>query len=577
MENARLYIFFALSLLIIVGFYLIVPTPRPVPPPAAPGKAAPSSAAQESGAPLPGAPAAPLATPAPAVPAPAIPRAASKIVTVETPLYVAQVDTRGGRITHFTLKHYRQSKRSLDWGDLIPPLRVWIPAGKADNRAEVEMIKREVPGQDLLGLRFLGDDALTRTFDDTAYTVSTDSLAVADSDREGKTLTLRASGPGGLTVEKRIVFRPDTYVLGYTVNLINYGPAARPLRVLNEFGEGPATNDTSTQRGAQVGPIERDGGKTRKPDVGDIEGQMTIKEPQWLGIADAYFISAARPLTPVAAGVYVALNPPGATVEKKHRIPAYGIELPQTDLGPQKMVSSAFALYLGPKATDDMLKFGQRLEDSLDLTLDFLAAPMLAMLRWFESFTGNFGIAIMMLTILVRVVLFPLTYRGMVSMKRMQKLQPRMATIREKFKGDRERMNKEMMELYRKHKINPLGGCLPIVVQIPIFFALYSALISAIELRHAPFMLWITDLSAHDGLYILPVIMGGTMFMQQRFTPTSLDPMQAKIMMWMPVVFSVFMLTFPSGLMVYWSTSNVLSITQQVIINRVKVPEPAEG
>jgi len=366
-------------------------------------------------------------------------------------------------------------------------------------------------------------------------------------------------------------------VLGYTLNLINYGKAARPLRVLNQFGEGPAVNDTSSHRGAQVGPIERDGGKTRKPDVGDIEERQTIKEPQWLGIADAYFISAARPLTPVAAGVYAALNPPGAAVEKKYRVPAYGFELPETDLGPQKMISSAFAMYLGPKSTDDMLKFGQRLETSLDLTLDFIAAPMLELLRWFETFTGNYGVAIMMLTILVRVVLFPLTYRGMVSMKRMQKLQPRMAAIREKFKGDRERMNKETMELYRKHKINPLGGCLPIVVQIPIFFALYSALISAIELRHAPFMLWITDLSAHDGLYIMPVIMGGTMFFQQRMTPTSLDPTQAKIMMWMPVIFSVFMLSFPSGLMVYWSTSNVLSITQQVLINRVKVPEPAEG
>ncbi len=572
MENSRLYIFFGLSLLIIVGFYLIVPAPRPVaPPPPA------SQPAQEAKAPAAGAPASAVAVPARPGAIPAGAKAAGKIITIDTPLYLAQVDTRGARLTSLKLKNYMQYKRSLDWGDVLPPLRRWIPGVKGDDAAPVEMVKHDLPGQDVLGLQFLGDDALTHAFTETVFSASTDSLTVAMGDKEGRTLTLRGSGPGGIAVEKQIVFRPDDYVLGYSVNLINYGAAVKPMRVVNQFGQGPAANDTSAQRGAQQGPIERDGGKIHKPDVGDIEDRLVVKEPQWLGIADAYFVSAARALTPVAGGEYVAQSPPGVALEKKHRIPAYGIELPATDLGPQKMVSSTFAIYLGPKSTDDMLKFGQRLEDSLDLTLAFVAAPMLAMLRWFHSFTGNFGVAIILLTIVVRVVLFPLTYRGMVSMKRMQKLQPRMATLREKFKGDRERMNKETMELYRKHKINPLGGCLPIVVQIPIFFALYSALISAIELRHAPFMLWITDLSAHDGLYVLPIIMGGTMFVQQRLTPTSMDPMQAKIMMWLPVVFSVFMLTFPSGLMVYWSTSNLLSITQQTIINRVKVPEPAEG
>lgn len=572
MENSRLYIFFGLSLLIIVGWYLIVPAPKPVaPPPPA------SNAAQDAKVPGASAPASAVAVPALPGAIPAGPKAVGQIITIDTPLYFAQVDTRGARLTSLKLKNYTQHKRSLDWGDVLPPLRQWIPGVKGDDSVPVEMVKHDLPGQDVLGLQFLGDDALTRAFAETVFSPSTDSLTVATGDGVGKTLTLRGSGPGGIAVEKQIVFHPDDYVLGYSVNLINYGKAVKPMRVVNQFGQGPATNDTSAQRGAQQGPIERDGGKTRKPDVADIEDRLVVKEPQWLGIADAYFVSAARALTPVAGGEYVALSPPGVTLEKKHRIPAYGIELPATDLGPQKMVSSAFALYLGPKSTDDMLKFGQRLEDSLDLTLAFVAAPMLAMLRWFHSFTGNFGVAIILLTIVVRVVLFPLTYRGMVSMKRMQKLQPRMATLREKFKGDRERLNKETMELYRKHKINPLGGCLPIVVQIPIFFALYSALISAIELRHAPFMLWITDLSAHDGLYILPVIMGGTMFFQQRLTPTSMDPMQAKIMMWLPVVFTVFMLTFPSGLMVYWSTSNLLSITQQTIINRVKVPEPAEG
>jgi YidC/Oxa1 family membrane protein insertase len=223
-----------------------------------------------------------------------------------------------------------------------------------------------------------------------------------------------------------------------------------------------------------------------------------------------------------------------------------------------------------------MQKFGNGLEESLDLTLDLLAQPMLALMRWFHSFTGNYGVAIILLTIVVRVLLFPLTYRGMLNIKRMQKLQPRMVALREKFKGDKERLNKEMMAMYKKHKMNPLGGCLPIALQIPIFFALYSALLGAIELRHEPFMLWITDLSAQDGLYVSPLLMGASMLLQQKLTPASVDPTQAKIMMWMPVIFTFFMLSFPAGLVLYWFTSNTLSIVQQVLINRINVPEPED-
>jgi YidC/Oxa1 family membrane protein insertase len=164
----------------------------------------------------------------------------------------------------------------------------------------------------------------------------------------------------------------------------------------------------------------------------------------------------------------------------------------------------------------------------------------------------------------------------MLSIKRMQKLQPRMVALREKFKGDKERLNKEMMAMYKKHKMNPLGGCLPIALQIPIFFALYSALLGAIELRHEPFMLWITDLSAQDGLYVSPLLMGASMLLQQKLTPASVDPTQAKIMMWMPVIFTFFMLSFPAGLVLYWFTSNTLSIVQQVLINRINVPEPED-
>jgi YidC/Oxa1 family membrane protein insertase len=573
MENSRLYIFFALSALILVGWYFLVPTPPPVPVRPVQTAGSPTTGSGTVAVPTPGA--------APSVAPPgrgAVAAAAvGKRILVDTPLYVAEVDTRGGTVVSFRLKQYRQHKASVDWGDVLPFTRSWLGPKPPAGTDLIEMVRRELPGQELLGLQFVGNDDLTKAFSEGIFAASADSVTVRAEDATGKTLTLTRTGPGGLTVEKQIVFHPDRYVLDYGVNLLNYGREPRAWRVVSQFGQGPAANDTSAQRGTHQGPIERDNNKIHKHDVGDIDERLVIKDPQWLAIADAYFLSAARATTPVAGGLYVAQSPPGTTLDKKLRHPAYGLELPETSLAPGMMVANKFVLYLGPKNTDEMLKFGQRLEESLDLTIEIIAAPMLAMLRWFNSFTGNYGIAIILLTIVVRVVLFPLTYRGMVSMKRMQKLQPRMAALKEKFKNDRDRMKKETMELYRKHKINPLGGCLPIVVQIPIFFALYSALISAIELRHAPFFLWIADLSAHDGLFVMPVIMGGTMFAQQRLTPSSLDPTQAKIMMWMPVVFTLFMFTFPSGLMVYWSTSNLLSITQQILINRVKVPEPAEG
>ena len=180
------------------------------------------------------------------------------------------------------------------------------------------------------------------------------------------------------------------------------------------------------------------------------------------------------------------------------------------------------------------------------------------------------------LAIPLQVTLFPLTYKGMVSMKRMSKLQPKMKEIREKYKKDKEKINQEMIGLYKRYKVNPLGGCLPIALQIPIFFALFAALSGAVELRHAEFFGWIKDLSTADPLFITPLLMGGSMFLQQKMTPTSMDPTQQKIMMWMPLIFMVFMFNFPSGLVLYWLTSNTLSILQQLVINRVKIPDLVE-
>ena len=222
-----------------------------------------------------------------------------------------------------------------------------------------------------------------------------------------------------------------------------------------------------------------------------------------------------------------------------------------------------------------MLKLGHNLRESNAMFLETLAAPLLTLLHWIFGYVGNYGIAIIILTIIVRLLLFPLTYKGMKGMKRMQQLAPRMKKIQEKYKDNREKLNQEMMELYRKNKVNPLGGCLPLLLQIPVFIALYSALSGAVELRHAPFMLWLSDMSAPDGLGITPILMGVSLYFQQKLTPTAatMDPMQQKIMQYLPLVFTIFTFTFPAGLTLYWLTSNLLSIAQQQFLNRIKTPE----
>ena len=200
----------------------------------------------------------------------------------------------------------------------------------------------------------------------------------------------------------------------------------------------------------------------------------------------------------------------------------------------------------------------------------FIAIPMLYILNFLNGIFHNYGIAIIILTIIVKVLTLPLTLKSMVSMKEMTKIQPKVLELREKFKNDPAKLNQATMDLYREHKVNPLSGCFPLLLQIPIFFALYKALLLSLELKGAPFFGWIVDLSAKDPYYITPIVMGITMFIQQKMTPTTADPMQQKIFLAMPVIFTFLFINFQSGLVLYWLTNNVLSIIQQYIINKRK-------
>ncbi|CAD7287398.1 Membrane protein insertase YidC [Campylobacter majalis] len=227
--------------------------------------------------------------------------------------------------------------------------------------------------------------------------------------------------------------------------------------------------------------------------------------------------------------------------------------------------------YIGPKTNSVLKSIDERLSDVVEYGwFTFIAKPMFKFLDFLHNYIGNWGWAIVALTIIIRVVLFPLTYKGMLSMNKLKELAPKMKELQTKYKGDPQKLNTHMMELYKKHNANPMGGCLPILLQIPIFFAIYRVLLNAIELKGAEWILWINDLSAMDPFFVLPILMGATMFLQQKLTPTTFtDPMQEKIMKFLPLIFTFFFVTFPAGLTLYWFVNNVCSVIQQIFVNKL--------
>jgi len=216
-----------------------------------------------------------------------------------------------------------------------------------------------------------------------------------------------------------------------------------------------------------------------------------------------------------------------------------------------------------------LAEIDERLTDIVEYGfITFMAKPLFLLLQIFYSWTGNWGWSIVLMTILIRLVLFPLTYKGMVSMNKLKALSPKIKELQAKYKGDKQKLNTKMMELYKKHGANPMGGCLPILLQIPVFFAIYRVLQNAIELKASPWIFWVEDLSIMDPYFILPVAMGVTMFLHQRITPTNFtDPMQEKIMKFLPIIFTFFFMTFPAGLTLYWFINNLFSIGQQYYVN----------
>jgi YidC/Oxa1 family membrane protein insertase len=306
--------------------------------------------------------------------------------------------------------------------------------------------------------------------------------------------------------------------------------------------------------------------KFQKVAFGDMDkGKMPYPKNSndgWVAMLQHYFLSAWLPKNGTPREFYTRKLDGG--------LYAAGVILPAGTIEPGKSTTVAVPLYAGPQEPNKLAKLAPGLELTVEYGwLTILAVPLFWVRSWFHRWVGNWGVAIILLTVVIKLLFYPLSEASYRSMAKMRVLAPKLQKLKDQYANDRQRLQQAMMELYKTEKINPLGGCLPIVVQIPVFIALYWVLLASVELRHAPFALWIVDLSAPDPWYVLPVLMGATMIIQTRLNPEPPDPVQAKVMKIMPIAFSVFFFFFPAGLVLYWLVNNVLSIAQQWNINRV--------
>ncbi len=387
-------------------------------------------------------------------------------------------------------------------------------------------------------------------------------------------LTMKAQAGNGLEIERIFTFDNKKYLIDLTVKVTN--TSSQPLQGIAQLHQinSPFEGPNASSKFLFSGPATFMGGALQEIKSKEFaEGPKTLQgKMDWAGYEGNYFLTAILPIGDAGANF---------TMQGTEALTTMQVAGNLDTLQPGVAKEYSYHIFYGPKKLNLLKEIGFNLDKAVNFGwFDVVAKPTLWLLNFFHSFTRNYGIAIILVTVLFKAIFWPITQKGMKSMKNMQKLQPKMVKIKEKYKGDPARMNQEVMSLYKTYKVNPLGGCLPMVLQIPVFFALYKVLLQCIELRHAPFMLWITDLSAPDRLWIgfdipylggipvLTLLMGASMFFQQKLTPTTADPTQAKIMMFLPVIFTFMFLNFASGLVLYWFVNNLLAILQQYMINR---------
>jgi YidC/Oxa1 family membrane protein insertase len=473
-------------------------------------------------------------------------------VVVETDLYRAVFTTAGARLKSLELKRYRSTVAPDS-----PPLDLVLHASAEDLPLGVEL-----RGQQRVSDR------------EVIYDVDRDNVQVASGESAALTFNGRLDGT---LVTKRIEVRGDQYLFDLHVDAADVPARYTEMGIAWNEGHGGVPKPGSEVLFDSVVALQ--GTKLKKSAFKDLDAGLTQENDiEWVGYSGRYFFAAIVPEAPESNDLRVwmkrraAANPADSADQ--------WIET-QLLLPPGKF-STALDVYVGPKDMNTLEAAGHSLRRAVDLGwFTFVALPMLQVLRLSHHVTRNYGLDIILLTVVVKLLFFPLTQKSFKSMREMQKLQPQMAKIRERYKDKPDEMNREIMELYRRHKVNPLSGCLPMVFQMPVFVGLYQALLNAVELRHAPFIGWIHDLSAPDrlgtlaiphvepaGFPVMTLLMGISMFVQQWMTPAQGDPTQQRMMMIMPLIFTFMFINFPAGLTLYWLVNNVLTIAQQYTLSR---------
>lgn len=368
----------------------------------------------------------------------------------------------------------------------------------------------------------------------------------------------------GLRVQKIYQFSRDSYLINITYRIENntsntwYGHAYNQL---HRSDPGRSSKILYTYTGAALSSPEN---HYEKISFGDMEDKPIDRDivGGWVAMLQHYFVVALIPIDANQAHHYYTLTP-----EINHYV--IGMVTPSIQVEPNMTGEFKQQIYIGPKIQSDLEKISTGLELTVDYgLLWFLAKPLFWCLEKFYSIVGNWGWAIILVTIMLKILFFPFSAAGYKSMANMRRVQPRLIALRDRFKDDRMKLNQAMMQLYKEEKINPFRGCLPILIQIPVFIALYWTLLESVELRQSAFIFWLVDLSSPDPFYVLPLLMGITMMLQQKLNPTPIDPIQQKVMSILPIVFTIFFAFFPAGLVLYWVVNNILSILQQWIITR---------
>ena len=545
METSRLLLAILLSLGLVFAYQELV-LKRFYPPPK-PGQQAPNAMA--SGAITaangnPSAPQVPVVMPPIADALPPASHAEEKLIEVDTTLYHATFTTHGGRLKSFRLKQYRETAVKDS-----PPY---------------EMVRASGTDELPLGL-ILDENGKPADDRDLDYATNMpDHIELRDSQQA--TISLSAKSADGTIIEKNFSFAGDKYAFGMQVSVNAPKPPASialsMMEPLTERGEGyydiPALQ-------ADVGDkVLNENEKSLKKGVAPISGRLAF-----VGFGDRYFLNAFMPESPASGTLSMEFL--GTEASARLIFPATS--------------SLTTRVYMGPKKLEGLEAVSPTLTKSINFGwASILALAFLRILKIFHLFVPNWGWDIILMTLALRILMLPMSIRGQRSMIRMQRLQPQMERLRAQFKDDSERLNKEMVDLYKRNHVNPVGGCAPMIIQLPVFIGLYEALLNAVDLRHAPFILWMKDLSAPDclpiagfpklpimhcqGIPVLVLLMGVSAYLQQSMTPTQPDPNQQRMMMLSPIIFTIFFVNFPAGLSLYYFASNMLGVIQQFVLNR---------